>query len=406
MKMFRTIEYAPVTVPPGTTMRILPTRETMEAILRWSSYKPLDLGMSQGPFIVKVRWGAPYEEFIFDMATQDKKFKFDIVQSHTPADPIEFTVQNMSNEPAPFEAVMTVEASTEKTVPEMMADDMAADIADNVAGASFTPEIHFTSDEEARGCFSHDHGLGNDRTNAPLPKGNVNRMKDRLKAALGYDSLNLDSIDPLLSEDVIRNGPKLSKIIKTRFASIVDNVMRAVEVVVRDAADKLDDEGDRKIDDILPIIATRPPIDRNMVIGFSPKIHGEKVPPGVSANITVNPQVVFKMKKLIIPDDVAKAFDILDIKVGKNSQFATANSVPAEIFAASKGGELVTTDTCHVSMDLTICVLNKSSEPVAFRAAGVGEIVDGPSYPANDAVQAVIRRGLKRRARNFPSFLS
>jgi hypothetical protein len=392
MKMYRTIQYATVTVPPRTTMLILPTRETMEALLRWSSYKPLDVSMSQGPFVVKIRWGAPYEEFVFDMATRDKNFEFNLVQSHTPADPIEFSVQNTSNEPATFEAVMSVEATTEKTVPEMMADDIAADVADNVTAASFTPDDHFTNEETPPSCFGHHHDHDRERANAPLPKG----MKDRLKEALGFDSLRVD---------VIEDGPKLGKIIKTRFASIVDNVMRAVEIVVRDAADKLDDEGDRQIDDILPVV-TRPPVDRNMVIGFSPKMHGQKVPAGVSANITVNPQVIFKMKKLIIPDDVAKAFDILDIKVGKNSQFATANSVPAEIFAASKGGELVTTDTCHVSMDLTICVLNKSSEPVSFTAAGVGEIADGAHYGTSDAMRSAIRRGLKRRARNFPSFLS
>lgn len=90
---------------------------------------------------------------------------------------------------------------------------------------------------------------------------------------------------------------------------------------------------------------------------------------GATANISANPQDVFKPRKLIIPASIAPAFVINDIKVGNISQLSSSDPVPAEAFVADSVAGDVAFDTAQVSQQITFNVTNISGAPTIFRAA-------------------------------------
>lgn len=90
---------------------------------------------------------------------------------------------------------------------------------------------------------------------------------------------------------------------------------------------------------------------------------------GATANVSSNPQDVFKARKLFIPASIAPAFIINDIKVGNISQFSSSDPVPAESFVADSVAGDVSFDTAQVSQQITFNVTNVSGAPVIFRAS-------------------------------------
>lgn len=98
---------------------------------------------------------------------------------------------------------------------------------------------------------------------------------------------------------------------------------------------------------------------------------------GAASTITVRPQVPFRPQRFIVPSDIAGAFTIGDIRVGKNSQFVTADAVPARAFQedASSGIEFGF-DTAQVSQDISVVANNISAAQQVFRAIFMGQAVE------------------------------
>lgn len=98
---------------------------------------------------------------------------------------------------------------------------------------------------------------------------------------------------------------------------------------------------------------------------------------GLASTITVRPQVPFRPQRFIVPSDIAGAFTIGDIRVGKNSQFVTADAVPARAFQedASTGIEFGF-DTAQVSQDISVVANNISAAQQVFRAIFMGQAVE------------------------------
>jgi hypothetical protein len=388
------LHYESITIAPKALVSLFPSESTMKGIAGASTYSPSKLKVTPGPFIVTMRWDGmnPSDVFKFDLSNAADGFDLVRTGKIAAGKAIEICVENTSNEPATFEAGMSVETHEERLPRhpvDVMADDMAEDFGQGPLNDMHMGDAPHVHDET---CFP---GSGRNKTSG---KG----MKDRLKDALFGGSV--EGVD-VLGMPSLEDASNLGSIFKSRISAIVDNVLRAVEVVVRDAADKLD--GSDEMDDLPPVV--EPIVGRDMILGFNSK-DGEQVPPGATANITSRPQVIFKMKKLIIPDAIADAFDIVDIKIGKNSQLATANPIAGSTFAVRKNGETFTTDTAQVSMDMTITVFNKTKEPMAFMAAAVGSMVDGGGYNASFAARlARVRRRAGRttgRLNPFPPFFS
>jgi len=110
-------------------------------------------------------------------------------------------------------------------------------------------------------------------------------------------------------------------------------------------------------------------LSRRYVMGFDTT----RVEPGQTAYVTKRPQLRFRPEDLSIPDEAAQKLKIVDIKVGKCSQFVSSGNADASAFS-DKAPQRPTLhlDIAEVSMDVTLTVYNHTTEPVDFSATIVG----------------------------------
>ena len=115
-----------------------------------------------------------------------------------------------------------------------------------------------------------------------------------------------------------------------------------------------------------------PTKSREYVIGFDTT----SVAAGANASPSKRPQVLFRPERIIIPSNIALDFVVVDVKVGKNSQFVQSGEVPAVVFTEGSFGVRLKMDTVQVSMDLTLTVRNTSGNTRNFTAAVIGPAVE------------------------------
>lgn len=116
----------------------------------------------------------------------------------------------------------------------------------------------------------------------------------------------------------------------------------------------------------------RPRSSREYALGLgSTTVTGQS-----SANINVQPQVVFRPERVLIPSNVALDFLITDIKVGKNSQLASTGAVPATAFTEQAFGVRLKMDTAQISMFVTISVTNTNPNARSFQGVIIGPAVE------------------------------
>lgn len=114
---------------------------------------------------------------------------------------------------------------------------------------------------------------------------------------------------------------------------------------------------------------------QTMVLGIE---SNGTVAAAASAVITFKAQVLFRGRRLLIPDAIAAAFTVDDIKIGNASQFAASGAVPASAFGESVNGagtDNLVMGTAQVSQDIVMTVTNRSLAAVQFRAALFGDAV-------------------------------
>lgn len=98
-----------------------------------------------------------------------------------------------------------------------------------------------------------------------------------------------------------------------------------------------------------------------------------------SAQVTVTsrPQILFRGQRLVVPSTVASNFILLDIRVGKDSQFVQSTQIPCQVFIETAVGVLMTLDTAQIANDISLVVQNTDgSNPHDFRAVVFGAAVD------------------------------
>jgi len=95
-----------------------------------------------------------------------------------------------------------------------------------------------------------------------------------------------------------------------------------------------------------------------------------------SANINVQPQVIFRPERLVVPSNLAVDFLITDIKVGKNSQLVSTGALPAVMFTETAFGIRLKMDTCQIAMFVTISVTNQNPAARNFQGGIVGPAVE------------------------------
>jgi len=95
-----------------------------------------------------------------------------------------------------------------------------------------------------------------------------------------------------------------------------------------------------------------------------------------SANINVQPQVIFRPERLVVPSNLAVDFLLTDIKVGKNSQLVSTGALPAVVFTETAFGVRLKMDTCQISMFVTVSVTNQNPAARNFQGAIIGPAVE------------------------------
>jgi len=96
----------------------------------------------------------------------------------------------------------------------------------------------------------------------------------------------------------------------------------------------------------------------------------------LSAVIVSRPQVLFKGLRLVVPSDIAGDFTIDDLKVGKNSMFASESSLPARCMQEDAWGVYLHLDTAQISQDVSLAVTNISGADRTFRAMILGKVAE------------------------------
>ena len=120
------------------------------------------------------------------------------------------------------------------------------------------------------------------------------------------------------------------------------------------------------------LVAEEPTHERQFPIGFIL----EGIAPGDEEDIEVKPQVYFRGERLALPPTIARFFDILDIKVGKDSQLAATGSMPGESFSAYSVGVRMELDTAKPGIVITLRVKNVDTVAHDFKAVLYGAVLE------------------------------
>jgi len=88
-----------------------------------------------------------------------------------------------------------------------------------------------------------------------------------------------------------------------------------------------------------------------------------------SSIVTVTPQVPFKLERFLSP---STSLHVNDIKVGTNSQFVGAGSIPIEAFANNSVGVGLKGDTAIPGVDIALNVSNTTGAPITLSGAYFG----------------------------------
>ncbi len=95
-----------------------------------------------------------------------------------------------------------------------------------------------------------------------------------------------------------------------------------------------------------------------------------------SANINVQPQVIFRPERLVVPSTLAVDFLITDIKDGKNSHLGSTGALPAVMVTEQAFGVRLTKDTAQIAMFVTVSVTNQTPAARNFQGGLVGPAVE------------------------------
>jgi hypothetical protein len=114
---------------------------------------------------------------------------------------------------------------------------------------------------------------------------------------------------------------------------------------------------------------TAPQKSRRYPLGFPTTVISAS---GGTGTPSAQPQVLFRSERLIVPSDFAGALLLTDIKIGKNSQLAAANPLPARAFTEFGWGVDLYLDTADISQFVTLNITNNGAQQVTFNGMFIG----------------------------------
>ncbi len=115
-----------------------------------------------------------------------------------------------------------------------------------------------------------------------------------------------------------------------------------------------------------------PQHERQFPIGFELT----NIAAGDEEDIEVKPQVLFRGERLAIAQSIARYFDVLDIKVGKDSQLAATGPLTGEAFETRAVGVRMELDTAQPGIVITLRVKNIDTAAHDFKAVLYGRVLE------------------------------
>jgi hypothetical protein len=117
-------------------------------------------------------------------------------------------------------------------------------------------------------------------------------------------------------------------------------------------------------------------LEKSVPLRFFPLGFGStEIAAGEESYVELKPQLHFHGERLAITPSVAQHFSILDIRVGKNSQLTSTDSLPGEVFSAAVESPGLELDTAFPGCVITLTVRNDSDEPRVFSGVLYGREV-------------------------------
>jgi len=120
--------------------------------------------------------------------------------------------------------------------------------------------------------------------------------------------------------------------------------------------------------------ATRPK-ERNNVFEQPLPIPRTSVGAGLSADIELRPQRLFRSERLVVPSTIAAFFDITDVKIGQQTQFVASGALPATIFSEVGVGVRLKGDTANLGNTIVVSVTNNDVATQVFGGAIIGTVI-------------------------------
>ena len=135
-----------------------------------------------------------------------------------------------------------------------------------------------------------------------------------------------------------------------------------------------------------PGTAPMPPDARQVQVSTSVGDHVRRQGLGLSTPTTVapatqgvasaQPQIPFRPEKLVVPSDINGSFDILDVKVGKDSQFVAPGLVPARVFDEKAVDHILSFHAAAISQVISVSVINNAGVALTFKCYMTGTSVE------------------------------
>lgn len=89
-------------------------------------------------------------------------------------------------------------------------------------------------------------------------------------------------------------------------------------------------------------------------------------------DVTIKPQVPFRIKRISVPSDIASDVRIHDLKIGTASQFVAPGYICGTTVSEVAIDTCIETATAMPGIDITLSVENMSAEPMEFCATAFG----------------------------------
>lgn len=100
--------------------------------------------------------------------------------------------------------------------------------------------------------------------------------------------------------------------------------------------------------------------------------------PNVSPNadITITPQRLVRVERLVVPSTIAPFFRITQLNVGQEPQFVSAGAIPATVFSEVAVGVRLKGDTANLGNTITLSVTNTSGVNQTFEGCILGTVIN------------------------------